>query len=184
MSEWLDLKTLYGVLARELENDSLQHVEPGIYSAIASMLGNLRGRGYDGLEQKIRDSLANLVGDMTRTLLNLRMDKVAAASSIAYANLTDEERFIVEAEKDRRLRLELVLSAILNGRTKVLESVAQKAKTTQILVRFVRPIQALKGVDNARYGPFEQEDVAVLPFENARALIEQGAAIELTAFDY
>lgn len=184
MSEWLDLKALYGVLAKELENDSLQYVEPSIYRDIASMLGSLKGRGYDGLEQKVKDTLSCLVADISRTLLDLRMEKVKNSSPINYANLTDEERYIVEAEKEERLRFDLVLSATLNGRTKVLESVALRAKTAPVLVRFIKPVQVMKGVDDARYGPFEQEDVAVLPFENARTLIEQGAAVELSWVDY
>jgi DNA replication factor GINS len=35
------------------------------------------------------------------------------------------------------------------------------------------------GVDMAKYGPFLKEDVAILPFENARSLIERKAAIEI-----
>ena len=30
-----------------------------------------------------------------------------------------------------------------------------------------------------KYGPFLQEDVTVIPFENARSLIENGEAVEI-----
>ncbi len=180
MSEWPDLKALYGMLAREIENDLLQYVQPSIYRDIANMLSNLKGQGYDGLEAKVRDSLACLVTDIAKALLNARLGKIRNSEAISYANLTDEERYIVQAEKEMRLRLELVLSAMVNGRVMALESITLKARTKQTLVRFIKPMQVITGVDNARYGPFENEDVAVLPFENARTLIEQGIASELS----
>jgi DNA replication factor GINS len=35
------------------------------------------------------------------------------------------------------------------------------------------------GVNMTRYGPYQEEDVAMLPFENARSLIENGIAVQL-----
>lgn len=183
MPEWLDLKTLYGTLAREIENDSLQYVQPSIYRDIANMLGNLKGQGYDGLEAKVKDALASLVTDIAKALLNARLAKIMNSNKINYANLTDEERYVAAAEKEMRARFDLVLSATLNGRAKALESIAFKARTMQILVRFIKPVEIITGIDNARYGPFDEEDVAVLPFENARTLIEKGIAIELPWLD-
>jgi len=183
MSEWLDVKALYGMLAREIENDLLQYMEPTIYRDIANMLSNLKGQGYDGLEAKVKDSLASLVTDIAEALLNARLVKIRNSNAINYANLTDEERYIAEAEKEMHLRFELVLSATINGRVKALESIALKAKTMQVLVRFIKPMEAITGVDNTRYGPFDEEDVAVLPLENARKLIEQSIVIQLPWLD-
>ena len=183
MSQWLDVKALYGMLAREIESDSLQYIQPNTYRDIASMLGNLKGQGYDGLEAKVKDSLASLVTDIAEALLNARLAKIRNSDTINYTNLTDEERYIAEAEKEMRSRFELVLSATVNGREKALESIALRAKSMQVLVRFVKPMEAITGVDNSKYGPFEEEDVAVLPFENARTLIERGIVIELPWLD-
>ena len=183
MSEWLDVKALYGMLAREIENEALQYVQPSIYRDIANMLSNLKGQGYDGLEAKVKDSLASLVTDIAKALLNARLAKIRNSVAISYANLTDEERYIVETEKAMRLRFELVLSATINGRVKALEGIALKAKTMQVLVRFVKPMEAITGTDNTRYGPFQEEDVAVIPFENARTLMEKGIVVELPWFD-
>ena len=183
MSEWLDVKALYGMLAREIESDSLQYIQPTVYRDIANMLSNLKGQGFDGLEAKVKDSLASLVTDIAQSLLNIRLAKIRNSSIINYANLTDEERYIAEAEKDMRSRFDLVLSATVNGREKALESIALRAKTMQVLVRFVKPMESITGADNTRYGPFEEEDVAVLPFENARTLVERGIVIELPWLD-
>ena len=39
------------------------------------------------------------------------------------------------------------------------------------------------GVDMTKYGPFNSEDVANLPFENAISLINNKIAAEITSFD-
>jgi DNA replication factor GINS len=89
----------------------------------------------------------------------------------------------METEKAIRLRSEFVLSATINGRVKALEGIALKAKMMQVLVRFVKPMEAITGMDNTRYGPFQEEDVAVIPFENAKTLMEKGIVVELPWFD-
>ncbi|HLE34530.1 MAG TPA: hypothetical protein VI698_01435, partial [Nitrososphaerales archaeon] len=110
-------------------------------------------------------------------------EKIRNSETINYANLTDEERYIAAAEKEMRSRFDLVLSATVNGREKALESIALRAKTMHVLVRFIKPMEAITGVDSTKYGPFEEEDVAVLPFDNARTLIERGIVIELPWLD-
>ena len=56
----------------------------------------------------------------------------------------------------------------------------EKIKKPQtILVRFVCEIPAIVGVDMKTYGPFRTEDVASLPAENAKALIQQSVALEI-----
>jgi DNA replication factor GINS len=52
-------------------------------------------------------------------------------------------------------------------------------RSKQVVVRFLRPAEAFVGVDMSKYGPFQQEDVASLPFENARSMIEAGGAVEV-----
>ncbi|MEM2638612.1 MAG: hypothetical protein QW113_01175, partial [Candidatus Bathyarchaeia archaeon] len=48
-----------------------------------------------------------------------------------------------------------------------------------LTVCIVKEIPQIVGVDMKIYGPFKPEDIATLPEENARALIKQGAAIEI-----
>jgi DNA replication factor GINS len=52
-------------------------------------------------------------------------------------------------------------------------------RSKQIVVRFLKATEAFVGVDMSKYGPFQPEDVASLPFENARSIIEGGAAVEV-----
>ncbi len=45
------------------------------------------------------------------------------------------------------------------------------------VLRFLKPVPAIMGVDMKTYGPFNPEDVASLPEENAENLIRRGFAM-------
>src|SRR5256885_8049927 len=65
---------------------------------------------------------------------------------------------------------------LLQGREP--SSPMNRDKTT-LLVRFVKDVPSIIGVDLKTHGPFLKEDIAKLPFENAESLIRQGAAVEI-----
>lgn len=101
------------------------------------------------------------------------------AMAMDYSKLTEEEKYILDAEKESERRTYDILVAVITGRPKVLESISKRVRSKQIVVRFLKPMEQFMGVDMNRYGPFRQEDVAVLPFENARSLIENSHATEV-----
>ena len=45
-----------------------------------------------------------------------------------------------------------------------------------VLVRFLQPLPAIMGMDMKAYGPFEPEDLATIPVQNAENLIKRGIA--------
>jgi DNA replication factor GINS len=61
----------------------------------------------------------------------------------------------------------------------VLESISARIRSKRVFVRFLKPTQQFIGIDLARYGPFEEEDIASLPLENARALVKSGEAVQV-----
>lgn len=54
-------------------------------------------------------------------------------------------------------------------------------KKERLTVRFLKDVPSIVGMDLKTYGPFQKEDVAVVPYENAETLIRQGAAAEVAA---
>jgi len=52
-------------------------------------------------------------------------------------------------------------------------------KKDSLLLRFVKDMPSIIGVDLRTHGPFMKEDIAILPFENAESLIRQGTAVEI-----
>ena len=52
-------------------------------------------------------------------------------------------------------------------------------KKNGLVLRFLTEIRALIGVDMKTHGPFGPEDIANLPIENAKILINEGIAVEV-----
>lgn len=50
-----------------------------------------------------------------------------------------------------------------------------------MLVRFVQPLPAIMGIDMKAYGPFQPEELATIPRQNAENLIKRGVAKKVEA---
>ena len=176
----IDVNSLYNILLREIQNDSVQEIDSHLYYNISDMLGKLKNQGYDGIESKIKDSLVKIITDMVLLLLKIRIEKAVKSKEIDYSNLLDEERYVLDSNDELRQRKDTVLSATLNGRLKLLETLSKNHKSRSIVVRFLKPIDQIVGSDLEKYGPFDAEDVATLPFENATALIGKKIALKIS----
>ncbi|MGI0041038.1 MAG: hypothetical protein ACRD94_03635, partial [Nitrosopumilaceae archaeon] len=156
----IDVNSLYNILLREIQNDSVQEIDSQLYYSISDLLGKLKNQGYDGIESKIKDSLVKIITDLVSLLLKIRIEKAVKSKELDYSNLLDEERYILDSDDELRQRKDMVLSATLNGRLKLLETVSNNHKSRSIVVRFLKPIDQIVGSDLEKYGPFDAEDVA------------------------
>jgi DNA replication factor GINS len=132
------------------------------------------------VEAKIRDKVVEILATSSRLLIETRQAKIYSSNEpLDYSKLTDEEKFILDGKRESDGRVDEVISAVAKGRPMVLESISARMRSKQIVVRFLKPIEAFVGIDMNKYGPYQQEDVASLPFENARSIIDGGGAIEV-----
>ena len=178
-SKKIDVNLLYTILLRETENDALQEVSSDLYTSISNFVGQLKSEGYDGVEAKVKTALVNMITDMTSLLLKLRLTKVIEPNKSDYSNLLNEEKFILDAQIEMEERREMILSSVLNGKSKLLESIAKNHKTKSTVVRFLKEMDQMVGADLEKYGPFKAEDVATIPYENAQALIAKKLAAKV-----
>ena len=177
--EPLTLKEIYALLKKEIEMSSLQPIPLDTFVKTAAALGDLKGQGYEGIEAKVRDIMAGLVAECASLLLVARQQKLLDSGDLDYSKLTDEEKYIHDGIRDWESRAEAIVDAASRGRPKVLESISSRIHSKRVIVRFLKPTGQFIGVDLAKYGPFEEEDVASLPLENARALVENREATEV-----
>ncbi len=174
------LKDVYGLLRKEAESNALQAIEPDTFRKIAAALGSLKGQGYEGIEAQVRDRMVDLLATSARLLMESRLHKMhSTGERLDYSKLTDEEKYVLDGRRESESRAAEVVAATVKGRVKVLESSSVKVRSRQIVVRFLQPMESFVGVDANKYGPFQREDIASLPFENARSIIEGGTAIEI-----
>jgi DNA replication factor GINS len=175
----LTLKDVYKMLEKEIETPTLQSLEPDTFQKIAEALGSLKGHAYEGIEAKVRDKMVEMLATSSCLMIETRQSKMSSGDEpLDYSKLTDEEKYILDSKRESNKRIDEVIAALVKGRPKVLESISARMRSKQIVVRFLKPIEAFVGIDMNKYGPYEQEDVATLPFENARSIIDGGGAIE------
>jgi len=165
------LNSLYAIVLRESENELVQEIDPNLYTNTAEFIGELKRQEYDNVEAKIKDELVEITSKLLSLLLNMRLEKIINSKDMDHSNLLDEEKFILDAEEELRERKEIILSATLNGKSKLLESVSKNHKTKSVVVRFLKEMDQMVGSDLEKYGPFKIEDVATIPYDNAHALI-------------
>jgi DNA replication factor GINS len=194
----IKIAEIAGMLLKEVQISTLQTIPFDIYQKIALTLENLQLFEFEGIEAKVRDNMVEMISTATRFLLEVRYHKMldtesvvtssSSSSSIStnttktsvdYSRLTEEEKYVMNAENEFERRKNDILLTIVKGRPKLLESISKRVRSERIIVRFVKPMEKFIGVDMEGYGPFRQEDIAVIPFENARSLIENNHAIEV-----
>jgi DNA replication factor GINS len=197
------LGELVNLLLKEVQIPTLQSLPFDTYQKIAANLQDLKVHSYESLERKVRDTMVELISSANTFLLEIRLQKIidqqnigsssgssvfsslppvspsASSDAIDYSKLTEEEKYIFDAAIEFGKRKSETSSAVTRGRPKLLESISKQIRFKRIVVRFLKPIEQFMGVDMKKYGPFQKEDVAILPFENARALMESKHAMEV-----
>ena len=178
-SNQIDINSLHNTVLRETENDSLLEIKPNFYQNLSDFIGNLRKQEFDDVENKIKDTMIEMVTELTSLLIQIRLDKISKTSDLEISYLLDEEKFILDSQEDQRERIEMILSATINGKSKFLESLAQNHKTKKVAIRFLNEVDEIVGADLEKYGPFKTEDIATIPYENAQALITKNIATKV-----
>ena len=178
-SDQLDINELHHTVLRETEDDSILEIDPNFYRNLSDFIGNLKKQEFDGVENKIKNTLIEMATELTSLLIHIRLDKISKSKEIEIGNLLDEEKFILDSQEEQRERIEMILSATINGKSKFLESLSQNHKTKKIVIRFLNEVDEIVGADLEKYGPFKTEDIATIPYENAQALIAKNIATKV-----
>ena len=116
----IDVKDLQAFVLRETENDQIQKLDSNFYNLISKFIENLNSIEYDGVEAKINKTLVDMVTELTSYILKLRLEKAVLDHSSSSA-LLDIEKYILDSQKEMLERKEIILSRILNGKSKLLE---------------------------------------------------------------
>lgn len=168
-------------LNRLLEDENrakdLLKINPDVYKEITTHIKTIRSESSEKEKNLISElgfAERNLLSNLSKRLMQLRISKFRDDPDCDEASLTPEERYAVEPIVQSRKRTERIYQAILNGQTTELERVSDALKQKYVFVRFVQPYSAISGADLAAYGPFEPEDIAILPIENAKSLARNG----------
>lgn len=175
---------LFSAWKREMESLELQSLPKDFYARLADYVRRIREERRMMDEESLRGKLIQLeeekVKKMITDLIQTRYIKVLqlvmSGGTIPLSSLTEEEEKLYSNLMVGRRALETLLNDILFGQR---PRVKQSVPSGFTVIRILKEIPQIVGVDMKVYGPFKPEDIAVLPEENARVLVKQGAAVEV-----
>ena len=189
----ITLKYLCTLLIKEINTDSLQDLPLNIYHEVTTRIETLRESSKElTAEEHIAKSQIELLFSAVRLLFEARYAKIEASRKadfhdmskneseiMDYSKMTKEEKFVLDGSLETGKRIEMILSAVLSGRPVALDKISNMLSRKRIPVRFIKSIDRFMGIDMVTYGPYVEEDIALLPSENARALTQNGFVEEI-----
>ncbi len=144
----------------EREGKELQKLPDGFIEEVNRYLENL-GRGAEGVRGKLMQEELKRAKNALNEMRLLRKSKICRdflAGNLDLERLLDEEKGFFKERGTEKKAAEV---------------------TKKILARLLGDVPPFVGVDLKTYGPYKTEDVALLPAQNAEALIKRGIAAEI-----
>jgi len=176
---------LYKAWKQEKDNVKLQPLQKDFFTKLSAYVKSLKEeqRMLDEKSTRARLLLTehNHVRRLISELIQVRRMKILngilEGHSIPIEDCTSEEEKMHSTIASIIETYDGILKIIIEGKEIKLKASAEKPK--KILVRFIHPLPAIVGIDMKSYGPFKPEDIALLPTENAEALLKQRAAVSV-----
>ena len=191
----IKIDEIFNILKGEIHLDSgPQPVPHNFYQNISNLVSLLKEQNEkenngarEKISKEINSNLINLVVRLTTLIFVLRCKKIFNSSKsqnmFEYSNLTDEEKYVFFGNREREQRINIVLKMLLEGKSKTLEKIVSSINQNFVIIRFLDSMEQFVGVNMNKYGPYQRDDVAILPFENARSIIENNRAVEIHKVD-
>lgn len=198
-------ETLFELLHREKERTDLQKLEPAFFSDVIGYIKDKKKileakdstfaqegrRKTERQLENIYKILKEIYERREKKIISLALDKSRTKSNlIDTSSLLKEEKVIFEALSDLLdTYRDSILYSVLNERMPFMQAIdkkpkeefkpASELKKPTRLVRFMSYMSKFVGPELEEYGPFDEEDIASLPFEVADVLIAKGKAEEI-----
>ena len=191
----IKIDEIFNILKGEIHLDSgPQPVPHNFYQNISNLVSLLKEQNEkenngatEKISKEINSNLINLVVKLTTLIFVLRCKKIFNSSKsqniFEYSNLTDEEKYVFFGNREREQRINIVLKMLLEGKSKTLEKIVSSINQNFVIIRFLDSMEQFVGVNMNKYGPYQRDDVAILPFENAKSIIENNRAVEIHKVD-
>jgi len=191
----IKIDEIFDLLKGEIHLDNgPQPVPHNFYQNISNLVSLLKEQNEkennettEKISKEINSNLINLVVRLTTLIFVLRCKKIFNSSKsqnmFEYSNLTDEEKYVFFGNREREQRINIILKMLLEGKSKTLEKIVSSINQNFVIIRFLDSMEQFVGVNMNKYGPYQRDDVAILPFENARSIIENNRAVEIRKVD-
>jgi len=168
---------------RELQNQELQPLRQGFFKDSGSYVKRLKEaqRNLDpkSLKAVVMDEETKRLEQLLTQIVDRRLEKLWTHTNLDQStSLESSEKQVYQDLSGIARHYEKLKEELLQGREPSSPTGRDK---TKLLIRFVKDVPSIIGVDLKTHGPFLKEDIAKLPFENAESLIRQGRNKKLSS---
>jgi DNA replication initiation complex subunit (GINS family) len=168
---------------RELHSSELQSMRQGLFKDLAAYVRRMRESHLNvdakSLKAIIMEEETVRIEQLLSQLLDWRIEKIWSQTKLVQSNsLESTEKNAYESFAAISRDYERLKQDIIQGREPSISKPMDR-DSGLVLIRFVRDVPSIIGVDLKAHGPFHKEDIANLPRENAESLIRQGSATEI-----
>jgi DNA replication initiation complex subunit (GINS family) len=177
-------RKLFTAWRREKDQITLQSLDATFFRETGDYLSSLENiimkKEVMRLElQLIRKELER-ARYMVNDLIICRFSKILTSiisnnDSIEISNLLKEEQNVSESIKQFKDSMKMIIPPPNYDKLKL----KKEDPTIFKLVRFIKPTPKIVGVDLKMYGPFEIEDLTLLPEKTALSLLDKDLAVEV-----
>ncbi|MEM5853077.1 MAG: hypothetical protein QXG39_00485 [Candidatus Aenigmatarchaeota archaeon] len=174
VEETITFELIRKIQREEESSPKLSKLPENFYQNVKNYLQQKRKILEKMDDKKISVEVKN-IERLVEDIFNRRERKIVTqAINCARVNLSVENLTKEEEEFFEKVKI-----LIKERREKILRDLLEKTEEKKILlIIFKEPVPEFVGVDMNTYGPFGKGDIAKIPEENARILIEKGLAEE------
>ncbi len=190
--------TLFEILRREKDRKDLQELDPDFFINVSAYFKDKKEilDKIDDYSEEEADRIKTQIQNakrLVREIYNTREKKIVEKAIIKARTKSDiiTTENMLDEEKELFSRLvellstvrESVLNKLLKGKMVKLKKAKPQEKNNRILVRFLAQIPEFVGIDGETYGPFNPDEIAVLPEKIANILINTEKAEQIKEED-
>lgn len=171
-------------LDAEEGSTGLSPLPQGFYANLSDYAQRLKrsmGAGNSEAGDRLISRQLAMVETMSRRVLGVRLMKAIEQGTMS--SLLPEERFVGHIQDKGSKRFEMLVEAVASGKPSIVEFASNNEKSRDVVIRFVKQVKELVGLDMKRYGPFEVDDLASIPASSAAILVANGDAVEVAPKD-
>ncbi len=165
--ETITFELIRKIQREEQSSQKLVKLPENFFDAVAEYISKKRRNRDDKRSVLEVRNIERLIEDIfnrrERKIINMAI--INARTGILPENLTEEEKIFYQS------LLETIKKRRENNLKKILE---EKKEEIVTLVVFKEDFPEFLGIDEKTYGPFKKGDIARLPEENIRPLLEKG----------
>ena len=178
---------IYKAWKKEKENPKIQPLDKHFFAELSLYLKDLKDEielldGKTLLAHLAIEKQKNMV-KIVIDLIHIRYTKISTilfnSEQVPSNYLTTEEDIIYNSISVTMDQIKRIIRKILKGQNPNIKEIKRIDESKILVIRFLKDIPAIVGLNMKTYGPFKVEDVVSLPTENAETLIKRGVAVKI-----